>query len=127
MRVRELRAVYQPVASSTNGRRILSTPADAAALFLSQLAGEAQEVFLIACLDIKHQLIAVSEISRGALDQTVVHPREVFKIALLANAGAIVTAHNHPSGIVTPSGPNCQHHEVYGMEELRVRGEIEFI
>jgi DNA repair protein RadC len=44
------------------------------------------------------------EVSRGTLDTTLVHPREVFKAAILANASAIVVAHVHPSGDPTPSG-----------------------
>jgi DNA repair protein RadC len=42
-------------------------------------------------------------VSRGALDATLVHPREVFKVALLANAATIILWHNHPSGDPTPS------------------------
>ena len=45
------------------------------------------------CLSTKHRVIAFHEVSRGTLDSTLVHPREVFKAALLANAAAIVVAH----------------------------------
>jgi DNA repair protein RadC len=48
-------------------------------------------------------VIAYHEVSRGTLDATLVHPREVFKAALLANAATIVLAHNHPSGNPAPS------------------------
>ena len=55
------------------------------------------------CVTTKHRVIAYYEVSRGTLDATLVHPREVFKAAILANAAAIVVAHNHPSGDPTPS------------------------
>ena len=67
------------------------------------LQDEPGEVFAILCLSTKHRVIAYHEVSRGSLDSTLVHPREVFKAALLANAAAIVLAHNHPSGDPTPS------------------------
>jgi hypothetical protein len=50
-------------------------------------------VFAILCLTTKHRVIAYHEVSRGTLDSTLVHPREVFKAALLANAAAIIVAH----------------------------------
>jgi DNA repair protein RadC len=45
-------------------------------------------------------LIRVEEISDGTLDTILVHPREVFKSAIAANAAALVLAHNHPSGVI---------------------------
>jgi DNA repair protein RadC len=70
---------------------------------MALLADEPAEVFAILCLTTKYRVIAFHEVSRGILDSTLVHPREVFKAALLANAAAIVAAHNHPSGDPTPS------------------------
>ena len=54
-------------------------------------------------LDSRHRILGITEISRGTLTASLVHPREVFKAAILANAAAIIVAHNHPSGDVTPS------------------------
>jgi len=48
-------------------------------------------------------VIAVHELGRGTLDSCTVHPRDVFKAALLANAAGVIVAHNHPSGDPTPS------------------------
>jgi RadC-like JAB domain len=90
------------LASMVVGRKV-STPADSAAVFTTMLQDEASEVFAILCLSTKHRVLAYHEVSRGCLDSTLVHPREVFKAALLANAAAIVLAHNHPSGDATPS------------------------
>lgn len=64
---------------------------------------EAQEVFVIMCLSTKNRPLKVFEISRGTLDATMIHPREVFKAAMLCNASSIIAFHNHPSGYVEPS------------------------
>jgi DNA repair protein RadC len=55
------------------------------------------------CLDTKNRLTAINQVSVGSLNQSVVHPREVFKSAILANSAAIILAHNHPSGDPSPS------------------------
>ena len=60
-------------------------------------------MFGILCLSTKQHFIAWHEVSRGSLDTAHVHPREVFKAALLVNAAGIVGAHNHPSGDPSPS------------------------
>jgi len=54
-------------------------------------------------LDAQHRLIKTDEMFRGTLSQTSVYPREVVKRALAHNAGAVVLAHNHPSGVAEPS------------------------
>lgn len=64
---------------------------------------EAQEVFGILVLNTKSKIVAVHEVSRGALNASIVHPREVFKPAVLHNAAAIICFHNHPSGDPKPS------------------------
>ena len=104
MRVRELVIRYAPLSPPVEVPRKLATPRQLAAeVFIPVLGNECTEVFLIACLSTKHQLLCLHEVSRGSLDSTVVHPREVFKAALLANAAAVVLAHNHPSGDASPS------------------------
>jgi DNA repair protein RadC len=61
------------------------------------------ENFQVVVLNTRHRLIRVDSISQGTLDTILVHPREVFKPAIAANAAAIVLVHNHPSGDPTPS------------------------
>lgn len=61
------------------------------------------EVFVVLFLDAQHALIAAEEMFRGTLSQTSVYPREVVKMALLRNAGGVIFAHNHPSGVAEPS------------------------
>jgi DNA repair protein RadC len=107
--LRELTVRYAPKRAA-NGRRVpttgaLDSPESAAAIFTAILRDEPAEVFALLCLSTKHHVIAYHEVSRGTLDATLVHPREVFKAALLANAAGIVVAHNHPSGDPMPS-PN---------------------
>jgi len=61
------------------------------------------EHFQVVLLNTRRKLTEVVKISQGTLDTLLVHPREVFKPAIAANAAAIVLVHNHPSGDPTPS------------------------
>ncbi len=67
------------------------------------LEGTDREHFVVLLLDKKNKVIGINTVAIGSLSSTVVHPREVFKPAILANAAAIICAHNHPSGDPTPS------------------------
>ncbi len=62
-----------------------------------------REQFLVVPLDGKNRVLGFHVVSVGTLTASLVHPREVFKIVLLANAAAIILVHNHPSGDPTPS------------------------
>jgi DNA repair protein RadC len=70
---------------------------------ITNVQEEAQEVFGILVLNTKNKIVAVHEVSRGALNSSLVHPREVFKPAVLHNAASIICFHNHPSGNPEPS------------------------
>ncbi len=81
----------------------ISSPNDALAL-LSPLSLAAEEYFIALHLNVKHEVIGVNEIAHGTLTESLIHPREVFKAALLANSFAVIVCHNHPSGsIILPS------------------------
>jgi DNA repair protein RadC len=67
-----------------------------------KIGKEKKEHFTIICLDIRNNLL-VDEVSIGTLSASLVHPREVFKKAILNNASHVVIAHNHPSGNPSPS------------------------
>ena len=67
------------------------------------LSEQAQEMFGIIMLNTKNKIIGLSVISIGTLNASLVHPREVFKQALVANSSQIILFHNHPSGDTTPS------------------------
>jgi DNA repair protein RadC len=71
--------------------------------FVQPLAHYSEEHFIAFHLDVKFQVIGYHEVSKGTLSASLVHPREVFKAALLSNAHAIIVAHNHPSGSVVAS------------------------
>ncbi|MDE2080409.1 MAG: DNA repair protein RadC [Burkholderiales bacterium] len=68
-----------------------------------QLGRHEREVFAVLFLDSQHRLLRLEELFQGTLTQTSVHPREVVRRALALNAGAVVLAHNHPSGVAEPS------------------------
>ena len=67
------------------------------------LGSRLQEVFAVLFLDAQHRLLHMQELFYGTLAQTSVYPREVVRQALAHNAGAVVLAHNHPSGVAEPS------------------------
>jgi DNA repair protein RadC len=80
-----------------------ATPADAARLFSRYLDGCDREHFAIAMLTAQNTLIGIHTAHVGALTACIVSPRDVFKVALLANAASVIVAHNHPSGSLEPS------------------------
>jgi len=65
--------------------------------------GREHESFTVLFLDAQNRLIRAEELFRGTLTQTSVYPREIVKAALRYNAGAVLLAHNHPSGVAEPS------------------------
>jgi DNA repair protein RadC len=105
MQVRELRIVYR--ASDRTGPNArcsqILTARDAERVLRPFLESQATEVFGMLCLNTKAEILGYHEVSRGDLSSSIVHPREVFKVALLANAASIVLGHNHPSGNPEPS------------------------
>lgn len=62
-----------------------------------------EEVFSIITLDTKNKITGTFIVSQGTINASLVHPREVFKRALMQNASAIILLHNHPSGDPHPS------------------------
>ena len=83
--------------------RKITTPLDAVELGRKFLDEADREKLVICYLDTKNQPISVSVVSIGSLNSSIVHPREVFKVAILSNAASIILFHNHPSGIADPS------------------------
>jgi DNA repair protein RadC len=69
---------------------------------------ECKESFIALHLDGKNRIICVDIVSVGSLNQSIVHPREVFKTALLSSATAIILMHNHPSGDPSPSSEDLE-------------------
>lgn len=96
------------------GKRVISCPNDSATLLREFISEIDREVMVVCCLDIKNQPTSISIISIGTLNSSLVHPREVFKTAIISNAASILISHNHPSGQVEPS---C--------EDLKITNRIE--
>ena len=67
------------------------------------LINETKELFITLHLDGKNRILCMETVSVGSLNQSIVHPREVFKTALLSNAAALLLIHNHPTGDPSPS------------------------
>ena len=85
-----------------NGNR-LTMPEQAAEAFCTLVGDPDREYFVALLLDGKNRITGLHLVSQGSLNQSIVHPRETFKSAILANAAAIILAHNHPTGDLTPS------------------------
>ena len=83
--------------------RSIGSPGDSREFLLARLRDRPHEVFCCLFLDNRHRVLAFDELFRGTLDNTTVYPREVVKQALAHNAGAVILAHNHPSGVAEPS------------------------
>ncbi len=82
---------------------LLDTPDAVASLMReeSRLAGVEQ--FRVVLVNTRRRLISVAKISDGTLDTILIHPREVFRPAIVGSAAAVILVHNHPSGDPTPS------------------------
>lgn len=103
MLLREAKVVY------TSSRRVdckrkITCAADAWLILQNHgLPNEAQECFVVLHLNGRNEVLCVQEVGRGSLTGVEAHPREVFRGAILNGSRAIILAHNHPSGDVTPS------------------------
>lgn len=89
--------------SNYQGEVIFNSPDDVAALMMSELRYLRQEHLYSLLLDVKNKMIGKVLISKGGLSSSVVHPREVFKLAIKKSCASIILVHNHPSGEPNPS------------------------
>ncbi len=81
----------------------ITTPGAAFELLKEHAARWDREHFVTVLLDGQHRVVGIDDVAVGETGSCPVHPREVFKAAILANAAAIIAAHNHPSGDIQPS------------------------
>ena len=90
---------------SRNGsvRTVLSSPEQVFARYGPLMEDLKREVFRVVLLDTQNGLLRDVVVSEGTLSASLVHPREVFKPAILESAASIILLHNHPSGDPTPS------------------------
>jgi DNA repair protein RadC len=96
-------------------RRRILTAGDAYRVLRPLARGLDREHFWRLDLDSRGWLLGCEVVSVGSLDATIVHPREVFKGALLSNASRIMVAHNHPSQDSRPSSEDCLTTERLGL------------
>ena len=92
------------LAVSSNGTKIrVTSPSIAANYVLSEMSVLEQEHFRIMTLNTKKEINFIREISKGTINMTLVHAREVFRAAISDNAHSIILLHNHPTGDPSPS------------------------
>ncbi|MEJ5150170.1 RadC family protein [Comamonas sp. MYb396] len=103
-----LELARRAMAQQLQQRSLLSSASTVKAYVQLHLAHKQHEVFAVLFLDSQHQLIALEELFRGTLGQASVYPREVVVRALHHHSAAVILAHNHPSGQVTPSQADKQ-------------------
>ncbi len=87
---------------------IMRTPDDVSRQMVPLLRDRSTEVFFVLLLDARNALRAKVEISSGTLNASLVHPREVFKVAIDFRAASIIVVHNHPSGNPDPSREDAE-------------------
>lgn len=83
-------------------RTTIRSPQDAF-VFLEDMRFLKQEHFVCLCLNTKNQVLHRETVFVGSLNSSIVHPREVFQLALKKTSASILVAHNHPSGDPSPS------------------------
>jgi DNA repair protein RadC len=88
---------------SGNTKPVIRQPTDVFEYFSTQMSLLTREEFLVVVLDTKNRLVKYEFISKGTLNASIVHPRDVFRIAIIHSAAAIILLHNHPSGDPAPS------------------------
>jgi len=85
----------------------IASPVDTLA-HLSQIRDQKKEHFQVLCLNARNQVIHHETISIGTLSASIVHPREVFQLAIEHTAASVIIAHNHPSGVTEPSSADVR-------------------
>ncbi|MEO0436500.1 MAG: DNA repair protein RadC [Pseudomonadota bacterium] len=89
--------------SARTNEECFTSSTRAAQLLRLRIGAQEREVFSAVYLTTQHQMIAVENLFYGTIDGAAIYPREVVKAALQNNASALILAHNHPSGVLTPS------------------------
>lgn len=88
--------------------RKITSPQDIADIFIPILRDDIKEKFIVVCLNSANKIIKHETISIGNLNSSVVHPREVFKVAIDCSSASIILIHNHPSGNPEPSNEDLR-------------------
>lgn len=96
-------AIGRKLSVPTDQRVSITSPADVVATMAPILLGKLQEEFWVLNLNAKNKLLAKHMVSKGLVDRSPVHAREVFRQAISQSASRMILVHNHPSGDPTPS------------------------
>ncbi len=106
IRFKVIKAVYEKLTIQEGTAQYVANPiSDAQTVYalFSFLQQETKEHFIALHLDVKNRILCIDRISAGTMTGSLIHPREVFKTALLSSAASLLLIHNHPSGDPTPS------------------------
>jgi DNA repair protein RadC len=91
------------VTEQDNARPVFKTPVDAGRYLLPRFSCKSVEEFGLLVLDTRNRLKTIQIVSKGSLNGSLVHPREVYREAVAVQAAGLILFHNHPSGDPTPS------------------------
>ena len=86
----------------------VTSPQEIAEIFIPMLRDDTKERFIVVCLNSSNKIIKHETISIGNLNSSVVHPREIFKVAIDCSSASIILIHNHPSGNPEPSNEDIR-------------------
>lgn len=103
-----LELAHRSLRETLTQRDLLDCPTAVAQCIGLRMAHLPREVFCVLFLDSRNRLLLLEELFMGTLGQTAVYPREVARRALACNAAGVILAHNHPSGVTTPSAADRQ-------------------
>jgi DNA repair protein RadC len=93
----------QRLANERLSRQKLDSPELVYELVASEMRALHKESLRVILLDTRYQLLRIEEVSRGSVNESIAHPRDVFRPAIVSSAYAVVVVHNHPSGDPAPS------------------------
>ncbi|MCF6410676.1 JAB domain-containing protein [Pseudalkalibacillus salsuginis] len=100
----EIQRIRQVISEVEGGQTyIIRSPEDGARVAAGFIGEDDREVFFVMCLNTKNKVVAVHRCHVGSINASIVHPREVFKSAILNNSAAIILCHQHPSQDTAPS------------------------
>lgn len=140
-KIYEIVRIKQEVSKTREERFQISSPEDVNRYAYDLIGEDDREVFLVMVLNTKNHVVAVHRCHVGSLSASIIHPREVFKSAILNNGAGIIGIHQHPSGDPKPSREDlsvCERLEkagrILGIELIdfcvlgeNARGEIAYV
>ena len=89
-------------------KRKITSPQEIAEIFIPMLRDDNKEKFIVVCLNSANKIIKQETISIGNLNSSIVHPREIYKVAIDCSSASIILIHNHPSGNPEPSNEDIR-------------------